>query len=109
MELLKNTSINKHIIELENGKKSLYWPIYNLGLVELETLKAYIKTYLKTRFIQLSKSSIRVSIFFNKNPNGSLYLYINYRRLNNLTLKYWYLLPLIGKFLDQLDQTKQFT
>ena len=37
--------------ELQDDKQPLYGPIYSLGPVELETLKAYIETYLKTRFI----------------------------------------------------------
>ena len=51
MELPKNTGINKHAIELQDGKQPFYRPIYSLGPVELETLKTYIKTYLKSGFI----------------------------------------------------------
>ena len=51
MELPKNTSINKYAIKLHESKQPLYRPIYSLGPVELETLKTYIKTYLKTGFI----------------------------------------------------------
>lgn len=51
MELPKNTGINKHIIKLIEDKQPLYRPIYSLDLVELETLKSYIKTQLKTRYI----------------------------------------------------------
>ena len=51
MELPENTSINEHAIKLQNGKQPPYGPIYSLGPVELETLKTYIKTHLKTGFI----------------------------------------------------------
>ena len=51
MELSENTSINEHAIELVEGKQPPYSPIYSLGPVELEMLKAYIKTHLKTGFI----------------------------------------------------------
>ena len=51
IELSKNISINKHAIKLINEKQLPYKPIYAFNLVELETLKAYIKTHLKTRFI----------------------------------------------------------
>ena len=47
----KNTGINKHAIKLEEGKQPFYEPIYSPRPVELETLKTYIKTYLKTGFI----------------------------------------------------------
>ncbi len=56
MKLSENTNINKYAIELIEGKQPPYGPIYALSLVELETLKIYIKTYLKNGFIQPSKS-----------------------------------------------------
>ena len=51
MELLENTGINEYAIELQDSKQPPYGLIYSLGTVELETLKTYIKTYLKTGFI----------------------------------------------------------
>ena len=51
VELTKNTSINKYTIKLEDSKQLHYRPVYNLGLIELEILKTYIETHLKTRFI----------------------------------------------------------
>ena len=51
MKLLENTGINEQAIKLEKGKRSSYRLINSLGPVELETLKTYIKTYLKTGFI----------------------------------------------------------
>ena len=51
MKLPENTGINKHAIELQDGKQPPYRPIYSLRPIELETLKTYIVTYLKTGFI----------------------------------------------------------
>lgn len=51
MELSENIDINKHTIELMKDKQPPYAPIYALSLVELKTLKMYIETHLKTRFI----------------------------------------------------------
>ncbi len=56
MELPENTGLNKHVIELIEGKQPPYGSIYALSPVEFETLKTYIETHLKTRFIQPSKS-----------------------------------------------------
>lgn len=53
IELLKNIYINKHKIEHIKDKHLPYEPIFNLSLVELEILKTYIKTYIKTEFMQL--------------------------------------------------------
>ena len=49
--LPKRIKLNEHAINLEDGKQLPYGPIYSLGLIELETLKIYIKTHLKTGFI----------------------------------------------------------
>ena len=46
--LSKHTKINTNAINLEEDKQPPYGPIYSLGLVELKTLKTYIKTHLKT-------------------------------------------------------------
>lgn len=51
MKSSENTRINEHAIELEKDKQPPYRPIYSLNLIKLETLRTYIKTYLKTEFI----------------------------------------------------------
>ena len=109
MELPENTGMNKYAIELVEGKQLPHGPIYSLRPVELETLKTYIETHLKTEFIRPSKSPAGASIFFDKNPDGNLHLCVNYQGLNNLTIKNWYPLPLIGESLDRLGRAKRFT
>ncbi len=94
--------INDHTIELVDNWQPSLGAIYSLGPVELETLKVYIKNNLANGFIKPSKSSAKAPIFFNKKPNGSLRLYVDYRVLNNLTIKNRYPLPLFGKSLDRL-------
>ena len=107
--LPERTELNEHAIDLEDGKQPPYGPIYSLGPVELETLKTYIETYLKTGFIRPSKSPAGAPILFDKKPDGSLRLCVDYRGLNNLTIKNRYPLPLIGESLDRLGQAKRFT
>lgn len=51
IKLPENMGMNEHVINLVESKQLLYRSIYNLSLVKLETLKMYIKTHLKTRFI----------------------------------------------------------
>lgn len=77
--------------------------------MEWETLKAYIKTHLKTWFIWSSNSFAKVPIFFNIKPDNNFYVYVDYQGLNNLTIKNQYLLLLIDKILDRLGWAKQFT
>ena len=107
--LPERTELNEHAIDLEDGKQPPYGPIYSLGPVELETLKTYIETHLKTRFIRPSKSPAGASILFDKKPDGSLCLCVDYWGLNNLMIKNQYPLPLIGESLDRLGRAKRFT
>ena len=65
VELPEHTGINDHPINLLDDKQPFYSLIYNLGPVELEILKTYIKANLASSFIRLFKSS-----------NGSLMLFV---------------------------------
>ena len=109
MVLPKYIKLNEYAIKLKDDKQSSYEWIYNLGSVELETLKTYIKTHLKTKFIQPFKSFAGTLILFDKKSNNSFCLWVDYQSLNNLTIKNRYLLPLIGELLDRLGSTKGFT
>lgn len=109
MEVPENVRVNEHAIKLIDGKQPLYSSIYTLSLVELETLKAYIKTQQKTGFIWSFKSPVSASIFFNKKLDNSFRLYVDYQGLNNLTIKNQYAVSLIREILNQLSWAKQFT
>ncbi len=109
MELPENTGIDENVIELVGGKQPPYGHIYSLSPEEVETLKTYIETYWKTGFIRLSKSPAGAPIIFDRKHDGRLCLCVDYRGLNNLTIKNRYPLPLIGEFLDSLGRAKQFT
>ena len=77
--------------------------------MELEILKIYIETHLKTGFIRPSKSLTSASILFDKKPDNRLCLYVDYQGFNDLMIKNRYPLPLIGKSLDRLGWAKRFT
>lgn len=108
MERPKNIGINEHALKLIESKQTPYRTIYAISPVELEILKIYIKTHLKTEFIWTSKSSASTSIFFDKKPDGNFCLCINYQGFNNLIIKNWYPLPLIGELLDCLGRARRF-
>ncbi len=86
-ELPEHTGINNHAIELGDNWQPSYGPIYSLGPVELKILKAYIENNLASGFIWPSKSPARAPILFDKKPDGSLRLCVDYRGLNNLIIK----------------------
>ena len=70
--------MNKYAIKLVKGKKLPRKPIYRVKPVELETLKIYIEIYFKTGFIQPFKTLSGALILFDKKPDGSFWLCVNY-------------------------------
>ena len=63
-ELPDNIGINEYDIEMEESKQPPFGLIYNLGPIELKTLKTYIKTNLANGFIWPSKSPVRAPFFW---------------------------------------------
>ena len=108
-ELPEYNRIHDQPIDLLDNKQLPYGQIYSLGAVELEILKTYIKTNLASGFIRPSKSLADALILFIRKIDGSLRLCVDYRGLNNLTIKNRYPLSLISESLDHLGCTKRFT
>ncbi len=77
--------------------------------MKLEILKAYIENNLANGFIRPSKSPAGALILFNKKPDGSLRLCVDYQGLNNLTIRNQYFLPFVGESLDRLGWAWRFT
>ncbi len=108
-ELSEHIGINDHTIKLVDDWQPPYGPIYSLEPVDLETLKAYIENNLTNGFIRPSKSPTGALILFDKKPDSSLRLCVDYEGLNNLNIKNQYPLPLVGKSLDWLGRARRFT
>jgi hypothetical protein len=66
---------------------------------ELLAVKKHLLENLHKGFIVLSSSPFASSVLFVAKPNGSLRFCVNYRKLNSLTKKDQYLLPLIDETL----------
>jgi hypothetical protein len=57
-------------------------------------------------FIRVSNSLVAALILFIKKPRGGLRFYINYRGLNRVIKKDYYLLSLIYKTLRNISKAK---
>ena len=99
----------EHAIELEEGKKPPFQPLYNLSNKELEVLREYLATALKNGWIQRSESEAGAPILFVPKKDGTLRLCVDYRGLNAITVKNRCPLPLIGETLDRLARARFFT
>ena len=98
-----------HIIPLLSDKELLKDLLYNISRDELLVLQKYLKEHLFKGFIQVSSSSAAFSVIFVKKPEGGLCLCVDYRGLNNLTVKNRYPLPLIRETLNLLALSVIFT
>lgn len=77
-ELSEHSQSNQHLINLELYKQLPYGLIYSLGPIELKILKNYIEINLVNSFIRLTKFPTRALIIFDKKPDGSLGLCMDY-------------------------------
>jgi predicted aspartyl protease len=100
-----------HKIQLEkDGASELgYSPLYHQSTAELEEVKRYLVENLAKGFIETSQAPFASPILFVKKPTGGLRFCIDYRKLNRLTKKDRYPLPLIDETLARLAQAKIFT
>ncbi len=76
---------------------------------ELDAVKRYLNSHLAKRFIQVSSASYSSPVLFVKKPGGGIRFCVDYRRLNAITKKDRYPIPLIEKTLAQLEGAKYFT
>ena len=76
---------------------------------ELKALMEYIEDNLTKGFIQASSSPAGAPVLFVKKSDGSLRLCVDYRGLNEVTIKNRYPLPLIRETLDRLAKAKWYT
>ena len=87
-------------INLEEGAQSPVGPIYSLSASEQEALKEFIEENLNTDFIRPTSSPHGALVLFVKKKNSSLCLCVNFCRLNRISKKDYYSLPLISDLLD---------
>ncbi|EDN07425.1 hypothetical protein HCAG_03956 [Histoplasma mississippiense (nom. inval.)] len=98
-----------HAIDLKPGKEPPYRPIYNLSPQELSVLREYIEKALEKNWIRPSKSPAGAPVLFAPKKDGTLRLCVDYRGLNEITVKNRYPLPLISEILDRLAGAKIYT
>ncbi len=82
-------------IDLIPGSAPPRGRIFPLSQPESETMKQYIEEELAKGFIVPSKSPASAGFFFVKKKDGSLRPCIDYRALNDITVKFCYPLPFI--------------
>jgi hypothetical protein len=100
-----------HAIELKPSEESkpISSKVYSLSRQEQLELDKFLEEHLKTGRIRPSKSPIASPFFFVKKKDGSLRPVQDYRRLNEITIRNRYPLPLVSELMDKLKGAKYFT
>ena len=76
---------------------------------ELEIVKQYLIDNLYKGFIVPSQAPFTALVLFVQKPNRSLRFCIDFQKLNQLTRKDQYPIPLIDKTLARISRAKIFT
>ena len=100
-------------INLEEGKskeQSLgFSPLYQYSTEELRACKQYLVDNLSKGFIIDSQAPFAAPILFVRKANGGLRFCVDYRKLNAITQKDRYPLPLIDETLARISKARVFT
>ncbi len=98
-----------HEIPLKEGCEPSYQQIYALDEAKLKVLDEYLRENLKKGYIRGSTSPAGHPILFVPKKNGKLRLCVDYRKLNEITIKDRYPLPLIHELKDRFRGARWFT
>jgi hypothetical protein len=98
-----------HHITLEGDVKLGYSPLYNMSKDEQEIMRKYVYEHLSKDFIHKSTAPFASPVLFVRKPSGGLRFCVDYRKLNAITKKDRYPLPLIEETLAQITGAKFLT
>ena len=98
-----------HCIELEPGAKPAARAPYRLSPAEFAECKKQIELYLKMGHIQPSKSPYGAPVLFVRKKDGTLRMCVDFRALNDQTVKDRFPLPRIDQMLDSLRGSTVFS
>ena len=98
-----------HEITLKPNTHPRKFGIYPLNEAQREVLEKYTTEFLSKGWIRESKSPAGYPVFFVPKPDGGLRLCVDFRHLNEITVKNAYTLPLIGAMRDRLRGARWFT
>jgi hypothetical protein len=98
-----------HKIELVPDAKPVIRPTYAMSAKELEELSRQLNELTAAGFIRPSKSPYASPVLFVKKKDGTTRMCVDYRALNQMTIKNRYPLPRIDELFDRLQGAKYFT
>jgi hypothetical protein len=97
------------VIDLIPGTSPIAKRPYRMVASELTKLKKQLEELQRIGFIRPSSSPWGAPVLFVKKKDGSMRLCVDYRALNEVTIKNKYPLPRIDDLFDQLKGAKYFS
>jgi hypothetical protein len=97
------------VIDLIPGTSPIAKRPYRMAASELTELKKQLEELQRIGFIRPSSSPWGAPVLFVKKKDGSMRLCVDYRALNEVTIKNKYPLPRIDDLFDQLKGAKYFS
>lgn len=98
-----------HRIELKPGAQPYTRPLRRMSTRELDELKAQLQEYLDSGRLRPSESPWGTNVIFVKKKDGSLRFCVDYRGLNDLTVRNSYPLPHMDDLFDRLAGAQYFS
>ena len=99
-----------HRIDLQEGKQPTFGPVYQCSQRELEAMDEYLREAQQLGWIRPSTSSAGYPILFvKKKGTDKLRVCVDYRQLNNITIKDRYPLPRIDEMFDRIQGSLFFS
>ena len=98
-----------HVIDLKLRQQPSFRKLYSMFSVKLNVLKVYLDNAMKADIIHKLISSAASPVMFILKLNSSVWLVIDYRCLNSITIKNHYSLSLISDMLNCLQKAQKFT
>ena len=98
-----------HHVTLVDGAQPHSQPLRRLSTHEMDELKKQLQEYLDSGRIRTSESPWGANVIFVKKKDGSLRFCVDYRGLNERTVKNKYPLPLMDELFDRLQGAKYFS
>ena len=97
------------LIKLLPGTGTISKRPYRMPAKDLEEIKKHIKELLDKGYIRPSSSPWGSPVLLVEKKDGSFKMVVDYRALNEVTIKNKYPLPMINDLFDQLQGAKIFS
>ena len=96
----------EHVIDLKPESQLFSTKVYPMSPIEQKELDDFLKENLLSGRIRPSKSPMASPVFFVKKKDGKLRFVQDYRKLNAVTVKNTYLLPLVPDIINRISDSK---